>query len=562
MSSNLMHCRQGILGRSLVVTALAIMVNSQGCGEGASTVAKVSEVRLVDGRPKLFVKGALLDSVAANVYYLGANRQGPVPGYSTSDWLVRMQSLIDWDADHDVQIIMPTIWWGDFDTSISRPAELAQNLDFSNLDKVMDYAATSGVYVLPIVMKYPILPQWWKKENNFPDGWATAANSQNCERATPAIACEYCETDSCGNVYNNASMNADKVQQDFGAFLVALLKRYRDHPALLGWSTGVGATAEENYGPNYIALMMDSAITRRPHMIADYSPFFSGRFKARMTEKYKTDSALQGAWSDTSVSLATLQIPKPREMLKDPNLDPILFPDPAQGYMNLYDSSILTQKGLDFYDFRIYMRAEDRRFYSRLFRTNDPGHIFLLTGGWADDVFDDPGLCDGLTGNPNLHFYGQPGGMNTNSYYQMMSLVKDAVQHDKLFILSAENFADGGFGASTPETAGQISYIETFGKAVRCEGGFFGYTADLIASDGVKWEPTWYSTAALSAVDKIVAYTPTSDCECALVKDLYDAEACSTKPQDALGCCVIDGAYESFCKASAGACEDSTGLCK
>jgi hypothetical protein len=508
---------------------------SGGAGCSDQTHRAVSEVRQVNGKPQLFVNGKQLDSVAANIYYYGADDNGPIPGYRTEQWVSSMNSLVDSAAKNGANIVMANIWWGDIDTSTTRPTDIAQNLDFSNLDQVMTHAVEKKISVILIPQMWPNYPGWWKQENSFPP-----YNTNS--------TCDFCETDSYGNVYSNHSMNSDRMHQDFGAYLVAVIQRYRSHPALIGWSFGVGATAEDNYGPNYIELMGVNGAShpeQKPRMYTDYSPFFAREFKKWMTEKYKTDEALRKAWQDDSVSLSALAVPRPDDMIQGTE-DPILFPDPSDGWFG-FDKSALTTQGLDFYAFRNHMRVEERTFYSRLFRENDPDHILLLNGGLNDDIFDDPKLCDGLTANVNLGFYVQINGQTRNTYYHTLSLMRTALEHQKIFLMTAENRSDATPASGGKETAGQLRYLETFGEAVRCEGALFAYTVDLIDPQGKKWEPTWSSSEAASAAGKVVSYTPTGDCACSLVRALYESESCSTKATDSKGCGLIDEAYHSFC---------------
>ncbi len=369
-------------------------------------------------------------------------------------------------------------------------------------------------------------------------------------------ACDLCETDSYGNVYNNVSMNNDKVHQDFGRFIEAIIKRYKNHPALIGWSIGVGATGEDNYGPNYIYLMGmggGKRIERKPLMFTDYSPYFHRKFKEWITEKYKTDEALQRAWADNSVTLANLTIPKPQEMiinaqywLQNHRIDS--FPDPSEGWWKT-DINVLTKKGRDFYDFRNYMRSADRKYYAKLIKRNDPDHILLFVGGLNEEILDDPSLCDGITGNPNLYFEAEMNIINRDFYYHMISLVKNAVNHKKLVIITGENRSDGRLYLATGkwESGGQIKYIETFGKAVKCANGMFAYVVDLLdVNSPARWIPSWFSVEAKSAAKRIIDYTPTKNCSCELISELYFGNSCGSI-YAVPGCGLLEKAYRFFC---------------
>lgn len=536
-----------------------------------NTIIRKSEVKLVNNVPKIIINGKELNTVIANVYYIFSPAPQGIPfqpKYGSEKWVNRVKSVIDEASITGVKAIMLNVFWGDLDRSLSRPNNIGQNLDFSSLDNVMDYASQKNVYVILVNILYPAFPEWWVRENNLPP-----FNKYGI--------CDFVETDSYGNIYNNPSMNNDKVHQDYGRFIQAVIKRYKNHPALLGWNVGVGATGEDNYGPNYIDLMMGMVGgkkgERKPLMFTDYSPFFQKRFKEWITKKYKTDRPLQQAWGDNSVTLARLAIPKPdemivnaREWLQSNRMD--MFPDPSDGWFET-DKKVLTKKGLDFYEFRNYMRSADREYYSNLFKKNDPDHILLFVGfAFNSEIVNSPSLCDGITSNPNLYFDGPLNPMNPQArdfYYHMISAVKNAVKHNKLVIITGENRSsvtgfgpassvpfpgftapgrlDGGRPPARWDSETQIRYIETFGKAVKCANGMFAYVVDLLDKDAPsKWIPSWFSHEAKAAARRVADYVPTKNCDCSLVRDLYLSNSCGSINAPP-GCGLLEKAYRSFC---------------
>lgn len=508
---------------------------------GQDTGMSKSEVRLINNIPKLFVRGKELNTVLVTVYYIpdpSREKLGNQPKYSTEKWVSKIKAVIDEASRNKFKAILLNVWWGELDKSKERPSNISKNLDYANLDRVMDYASQKKVYIILITVLFPSYPEWWAKENNV-------------EPFNNGGVCDLCETDSYGNIYNNVSMNNDKVHQDYGSFIEAIIKRYKNHPALIGWSTGVGATGEDNYGPNYIYLMGMGGghkIERKPLMFTDYSPYFQRKFKEWITEKYKTDEALHRAWADNSVTLANLTIPKPQEMIINPQHHIGPFPDPAEAWFKT-DVNGLTRKGRDFYDFRNYMRWADRKYYSKLIKKNDPDHILLFNVGLDEETLKDPSLCDGIMGNPNLDFGADMHiKVNQDFYYHMISLVKNAVNHKKLVIISAENKSDGRLYMATGkwETAAQIKYIETFGKAVKCANGMFAYVVDIIDEGSPRWLPTWFSVETKAAARRISDYNPTENCSCELISELYLGNRCGGS-NAAPGCGLLERAYHSFC---------------
>ena len=518
--------------------------------------AAKSEVRLVKGRPRLFIDGQETGAgLLVNVYHLPPPKEGMgnAPVYRSRTWLARMISTIDRAQERGAQIVIFSLWWRDVDTSERRSAHMAANYDFANLDAVMDYLAAKRMYAMPSLVLSTFLPEWWMKENHIPPlnpvqpppPGAGSPRPGAGAAAARSAACDLCETDSYGNVYDNVSMNNAKAHRDYGDFLKAVINRYKGHPALAGWITGVGATGEDNYGPNYVVLELNH-IERKPLMFCDYSPSFRREFRKWLAAKYRDDDELREAWGDDTVSLEEVSIPRPREMVVS-GQQPPLFPDPAD---NQYQTakSALTKKGLDFYKFRIRMRAADRRYYAKLFKENDPDHVLIFNGSSAQTLADP--LVDGLTGNPNL-FWPAPPGIWDDMYFYTLELVRRASAQHKLAIISAENRSDlglQGFQAGGRwESDGQIRYLETVGNAVKCAGGMFAYVADLLdAGDDNRWVPSWFSDQALAAAGAVAAYVPAKDCACPLVRALYEDNGCSRAPRRR-GCGNVDKAYESLC---------------
>ncbi|MFA5137942.1 MAG: beta-galactosidase [Elusimicrobiota bacterium] len=504
----------------------AVILGASLCAASAGAHSRVEWSK--EG-PRLVIDGKTLPAtIGVNIYYLPDPRmsgRSGVPSYRDPEWTARMKSVIDRGAAGKARLILFNVWWADLDhRSQSRPEPIDRDLDFAPMDSVMDHAARKGVYLMPITVMSPGLPEWWLKENRFPP-------------FDKEEKCDACETDSYGNTYNNPSMGSDAVRRDYGAYLEAVIRRYRSHPALAGWSFGVGATGEDNYGPNYIYFVRvgDAEPRKRePMMYTDYSPFFQREFRAWMKRKYKTDAAAG--------------VPRPEEMIRErggPQM--LLFPDPSDLWWGA-SPDVLTQKGRYFYEFRNAQRAAERRYYAALFKKNDPDHL-LLFGGNAE-ILDEP-LIDGITVNPNLNFEARVGKQTEDFYHNVLTrIVEPAVRRRKLVIVSAENISDGRLHRETGkwETDGQLAYIEAFGKAVKCSRALFAYTVDLMAEDAeIRWLPTWFSAETLQAARRIAEYVPAAGCACAIAKSLYQGQSCGEKSLDA-GCGQVNQAYHSACK--------------
>lgn len=490
-----------------------------------------SEVRIINGIPKIFVGGKQLDTGVAAVFNF-PKKDKNVPAYESAEWLDNMKMLVDRAAFQNNRILIVRLWWFDFDKSASRPQNIGDNLNFGPMDSVFDYAAQRGVYIMPQTILWPNYPDWWLKENNIPP--------YNKEKA-----CDFCETDSYGNVYSNPSMNSDKTHEDYGAFLKAVIAHYKNHPALIGWERGVGATDEDNYGPNYIDLYLKENLKnvgdekKQSMRYTDYSPYFEKKFKEWLQDKYKTDQDLQKAWNNNSVSFNSFKIPRPKEMFVSGVQAPEYFPDPG-GTTAIFlnkngesDTSLLNQTGLDFYDFRNYMRQADRRFYSNLIKKSDPDHILIINGTSNEflDQITKENLADGIIWNlpaPRDKF--EEGIMN----FLGTDVVKRAVAKGKIPIIPEDGFDCGE--KYECENADQLFFVENVGKSIKCAGGIFGptygpYDENYIKKPGNWTGPIWYSNKILSAAEKIAGYKPGKNCMCPLVSEIIARNKCDTDPQ-------------------------------
>lgn len=508
-----------------------------------SSSSEASEVKIINKNPEIFINGKQLDSGLTEIFYFPPRGDNKGPAYGSAEYIRNMKDLIDKSVRHNNRIIFLNIWWSDLDQSASRPKNIGDNFNFSPLDQIFDYAREKGAYIVPNTFLWPYAPDWWKKENNIPP----FRNNK---------ICDFCETDNLGNVYDNPSMNSDIVQKDFGAYLRVIVSHYKNNPALFGWRRGVGSTAEDNYGPNYITLLnpannsgLNENVRKDTAMYTDYSPFFQRKFKEWIKEKYGTDQELQKSWNDTAVSFSNFQIPKPDELINKGATAPKFFPDP--GGMNsifvdkdgVTDTSMLTRKGLDFYEFRNQMRAEDRRFYSRLIKTEDPDHV-LIMGGNSEEFMGQikkQGLADGIIWNlPAAKDKFEEGLM----HYLGTDVVKRATNHGLAAFIPQDGYGLSGYNGQT-ETEDNLFYTENVGKVIKCAGGIYGPTFSPFSQEYLQsknWlAPAWYSKNMLSVAQKISSYSPGNECLCPLLDNMYAKNQCTTDPKG-LSCNSLDRA--------------------
>ena len=532
---------------------------------GTNTV--VSEIKVIDGMPKIFVNGKKFEVVAAQTYNQNLKYN--------SNWVAEFKKTIDAEKAVGANLLLFHLWWDDLDKSTVRPANLGDNLDFTYLDQVMDYADQKGMKIMLLTGMHTMIPQWWKKEQGFPQGETCipkeigtdrtcipkelcAADEKNCcsqdtkdliccdmaggepdfttdpptapkpiNNVTDDISiikctninegvdydatCPACETDNYGWKYNNPSLGYDKAQADYGQYLTAIINRYKNHPALLGWEMQLGFSGEDYYGPNYIIFQglgynSDNGPGLLQGKVTDYSEVFKDSFKIWLTEKYKTTAALQGAWDDSKVSFENFKIPLRSEFFVDQNYTGA-FPD--EGDLNISVAlDDMTQKGQDFYGFRKYMKTKDSQYYSNLFKTLDPNHVLFFNAFDNLEEYTDKNINGYFLNNRlNAKLEGQ-------SYLQVLAYAILAGKYGQLGLPAWENA--GAVGINN-EDQKQLNNLEESGKVMKCFGYGFGYVAALPSSKGKM--PNWESENAKQAIKNIVAYTPTENCQCEIINN-------------------------------------------
>ncbi len=527
----------------LAFTLAAFPTNRAVAAENtASGPAPATSAVIRDGSGlRLSVGGRILSGVFAEIYnYPDENPEhANQPVYGSKAWPGAARRVMDQAVAAGASLILVHVWWSDLDRSATPPpASAASRLDFAQLDAFMNEARKRGLFVMPILGVNNRVPPWWRALNRFP---ATAAHGAGCD---------FCETDSLGVSYGNPSMGAPAVRQDFGDVMRAVIARYRSHPALAGWSFGLGPTGEDYYGPNYIlvrGLGDFAAVGETPLRFTGYSPFFIREFAAWLKRKYGGDAALAAAWNDPSATLAPFVMPPPSALIADPSTFGMReFPDEAfDAFGN--NPGLLTQKGRDFYAFRQQMRRADSDFYAKLIKTADPDHALVFCGLMRESLITHP-LVDGVIANPNVAF-SAPLHHERNQLWKYVTAVRNIAAHGKLPMIAMEDQPGRGPSGGARDSREQLDYMTAFGQSMACAGAMPGYAADMLdPASGPRWLPSWQTPEAIKVAAAIASYVPAPGCACALVSTLYRRGQCDQfgRPK---GCDLLDKAYAEFCNA-------------
>jgi len=526
--------------------------------EGFNKLTK-SEVKAVNGVPKLFVNGEEFDAVFTQIYQYPVKLPGNI-NYGP-DWVSEVKDIIDESVELDTNVILLHIWWNELDESTSRPNDISDNLYFKPLDEVMDYATEKSVYIMLLPEMHKMIPDWWLIENDFPfehyspcvpteketdtscipqeicseevdgprcctdtteellccnikrDEERSALTTEDgelyCSPSYEEILykqCEFCETDSYGWKFNYPSMGNEKAREDYGEYVATVIDKYKNHPSLIGWGFGIGSTAEDVYGPDYTQLMgiyNDLYFSHDGYQLADYSPYFQEEYKRWLKTKYGTDESIRRAWNDNNVSLNGVEIPSPQEFFKTTK-ENNLFPDNFV-LKWLVSPNDLTKKGQDFYEFREYMKSLDHDYYTKLFKNKDPNHV-LFFSTWNNENLYQNKLVDGFWSNPRINYERD----RLSSYIWILLAQKLAINNGKYAFSVLENVYE-----TSQENQNQINALESAGKSTKCFDGFFGYVSEF-TGDNIQM-PSWSTESDKKAIKKIISYIPDSDCACNLI---------------------------------------------
>ena len=336
-----------LLCAALAATAFLLIPRSGGSGLSRPVKTYVS---VVDGNAKLFVDGKPVDllgfyATSEVIEYIDkAARYGvtfcrvevrwPVLDIVTKEFasknrrlMTRVKELIREGRLREAVELLP-----DFEV----PEDASELLDFSDLDKIMDYAARKGVYII-LSFHYLSPPIWWVK--NFPD---------------------QLQTNNTGGLCYMATFNSPALLKYGDQVVRAVVNRYKDHPALLGWGLDFGWTNEDNYpGANYY----------NSWGMYDYSPTAIKRFREWLREKYGSVEALREAWGNGTVTFENAVPPQPLP--------------PPEGYRETVEfvngPGDTRREWMDWMEFRLEEKTECMLHFARLIKELDPNHVLVQT---------------------------------------------------------------------------------------------------------------------------------------------------------------------------------------
>jgi len=312
-----------------------------------------SSVQVIDGVPRLVVDGKPMPITG---YYGCVGVYFDNPNTETNEAEEHYEKYIrhiDYAAKGMLNIINLDIYWGGIDMSDappSSPEEAAARCDWSKIDSIMDYAASKGVYVIILFRWRPYL--WWYTMNN-------------CENYY------YCtQRNNTAFIENSGRINGSVLMPSFAApnlleyadeVIKSMIKRYKDHPALLGWKLCLGFTTENNYpGGGYY----------NSNGWFDYSPYMKEEFRSWLQERYNNDlNALRDTWNNSTVTFDTAEPPQPPK--PDKNLDNTILNGPGDTRRQWYDWQL----------FRLEMKKRERDHFAALYKKYDPNHVVVAVPG-------------------------------------------------------------------------------------------------------------------------------------------------------------------------------------
>jgi hypothetical protein len=303
-----------------------------------STTPTTSTVNIVNGIPRLLINN---EPVPLTGYMT------IVDPYSSPTNFSFVMKYIDYTSESGFTFMLLELFWANMDPELTLPSfpeDAAQRIDWSVLDRLFDYAASKGVYLMP-VFTYGSATAWWYTTPNW----------------------------SCQNYYNRSQVNNDGEWGPMPCFNASehwkyadqvisfMVNRYKNHPALLGWELGTGWTNENNYmgGGSY-----------GTEGWFDYSNFTKEQFRDWLKGTYSNDeNALKTAWNDTEVAFDTAEFPQP------------LTPDPAQDLVGLNLGGDDRRQFYDWQMFRLHQKKLDRDHFGNLYKQLDPDHVLFAIPG-------------------------------------------------------------------------------------------------------------------------------------------------------------------------------------
>ena len=344
----------------LITVLLFLLTLSWNKDSHGRVFGNTSSVRLENGIPKLVINDKVINNMfSVSVYCIGVDP-------SNERWLSEMKKIVDRVAELKIPIMRFQMAWKDYDRSTSVPAsaeEAALRFHTKNLDAILDYAAKNNVYIeIPLVFpSHWELPAWWSKYKDNVKGYqmVDAASDPSSKYNKRMLATNPI-----------ASYQSRTHRELLKAVITRLVKRYRAHPAVIGWEINPGPTGEGGYGPSYIAIRFDpqmAGLDMRTAM-ADYSPVAKKAFRQWLKNKYHNINALNNVWHTLYSSFIEIEPPLPKKSLV------------VETFLQNGDTRSAM---IDWQKFRYYAMLDEWKFLSGVVKSLDKEKIVIGKPGWT-----------------------------------------------------------------------------------------------------------------------------------------------------------------------------------
>lgn len=315
-----------------------------------------SHIKVENGISKLVIN----DQIINNMFGIYVYCTGIDP--SRKQFLEEMKQVINRTKDLDIPVLSFDILWADYDRSVTIPKnaeEAAERFNTENLDAVLDYAAKNNVYVVVqlLVHDHWGLPRWWKDYKNNIHGYQLIDL-----------------TSDPSGVYNRlqnpvASYQSDTHRELLQTLISKLVKRYRNHPAVVGWGINLGPTGENGYAPNYIDIRFNRRLPDIDFRLAmaDYSNMAVKRFSEWLKLKYGSINKLNKIWGSEFKDFEKVSPPFPIRLTTSDTFE---------------KNGDRRQTMRDWQTFRYEGLIDEWKFLSNFIRRLDPNKIIMGKTSW------------------------------------------------------------------------------------------------------------------------------------------------------------------------------------